>query len=86
MLLNRGILSQDVNLLSLNTNPIGQDHWLAGFIEADGSFYIRTSKSHGKIHISFEFSIIQANCPGSTYVYRGNQEILQEIASYLSVN
>lgn len=52
------------------------DNWLAGFIEAEGSFHIRTTKTN-RISIGFEFSITQA---------ANNKSILQKIAEAQGVN
>jgi hypothetical protein len=35
--------SMDIKKLPLNESPILSDYWLSGFIDADGSFYIRNS-------------------------------------------
>ena len=35
--------SMNIEKLPLNNKPLINDSWLAGFIDADGSFYIRNS-------------------------------------------
>lgn len=65
------------NLKPLNAEHQDSNHWLAGFIEADGNFYVRTTKTGKRIRIGFEFSICQ---------HIKNKKIMEEIANYLNVN
>ena len=65
------------NIKSINNSKIENNSWLAGFIEANGSFYIRTTKKNNRIRISFEFSICQN---------KKNFEIMKEISNFLHVN
>jgi hypothetical protein len=60
----------------LNNSPLNSNAWLAGFIEADGSFYIRTTKTPERVRISFDFSLVQAD---------KNQTIVEAIAKFINV-
>lgn len=65
-------------LLPINTSS-QDDSWQAGFIEADGNFYIRSTNSNGKTRkrVSFEFSLVQ---------HEKNIEIITKICKYLETN
>lgn len=65
-----------VKLFPINQTSLNNDHWLAGFIEADGYFYIRTTKTN-RIRISFEFSLCQKNI---------RRDIMEKFANFLKVN
>lgn len=69
-------INPDIKQLPLNTTPLQDNSWLAGFIEADGNFYVRTTKTK-RVRISFEFSIVQNN---------KNILIMDEIAKFLNVS
>lgn len=72
-----------INKLPLNTNPVSADPWLAGFIDADGSFDIRyTKKPPGlKRRVSCRFRLEQRmSDPKTNHSYSG---VLTLIANYL---
>lgn len=77
--LKNNILDKNIKLLPINNSvilPTGTNHWLSGFIEADGSFHIRTTKTN-RIRIGFDFSLCQVN---------EKKEVIEQIAKLLEVN
>nr|YP_009690421.1 LAGLIDADG homing endonuclease [Schizopora paradoxa]QEG57201.1 LAGLIDADG homing endonuclease [Schizopora paradoxa] len=75
----------DLNLIAdkLDLSPLSTNSWLAGFIEADGSFQVRTSliSKVKRLQLSFEISQTRVTKYGySTY------ELLLSIAQFLCVN
>nr|YP_010437016.1 hypothetical protein NQY40_mgp04 [Ulva meridionalis]UTA96490.1 hypothetical protein [Ulva meridionalis]UTA96550.1 hypothetical protein [Ulva meridionalis]UTA96608.1 hypothetical protein [Ulva meridionalis]UTA96660.1 hypothetical protein [Ulva meridionalis]UTA96712.1 hypothetical protein [Ulva meridionalis] len=72
-----------INKLPINTNSVSEDPWLAGFIDADGSFGIRyTKKLPGrKRRVSCRFRLEQRmSDPKTNQSYRN---VLTLIANYL---
>lgn len=72
-------------LLPLDTSPLACNAWLAGFAEADGSFYIRTSETSQRIAPAFELdALLQRDMdPASKDSY---QELMGAIARFLLCN
>lgn len=75
-------LRKDADLIEdlkpINNQNQNDNSWLAGFIEADGFFYIRTTKNAAdRIRISFEFSICK---------HDADHPIQREIADLLGVS
>lgn len=62
--------------LPINNVLIGSDYWLSGFIEAEGCFYIRTTKTQKRIRVTFEFSLVQNEI---------NKSVMDSIANFLEV-
>ena len=62
--------------LPINNAAIGSNYWLSGFIEAEGCFYIRTTKTQERIRVSFEFSLVQNEI---------NKSLIESIANFLEV-
>lgn len=77
--IKNNILDKNIKLLPVNNTPFGdinKNHWLSGFIEANGSFHIRTTKTN-RIRIGFDFSICQV---------KERKEVIEQIAKFLEVN
>ena len=70
----------NLTLLPKDISPLGNSSWLAGFIEADGHFSIRTTDSENstKVECKFELSQAQKNIYGTSY------EIMNEISKFLN--
>lgn len=68
---------QKINLLPLDNSPLINNYWLAGFIDADGSFHIRISSTPLKVACQFEQEQRQLDIKG------GNLFNIQEIISNL---
>ncbi|MBV8801667.1 MAG: cbb3-type cytochrome c oxidase subunit I [Gammaproteobacteria bacterium] len=69
--------------MNLNTSSLQNDSWLAGFIEADGSFQVRTSltSKQPRLGLSFELSQSRITSYGDSKL-----EIMEMIASFLGVS
>jgi Cytochrome C and Quinol oxidase polypeptide I/LAGLIDADG endonuclease len=67
------------NLLPIDTTPLGNSSWLAGFIEADGHFSVRTTESlnTNKVECKFELSQAKNGTYGDSY------KIMTEISEFL---
>jgi hypothetical protein len=70
----------DFNLLPIDTTSLGQSSWLAGFIEADGHFSVRTTESLNlnKVECKFELSQAKNGTYGDSY------KIMTEISEFLN--
>jgi hypothetical protein len=67
----------------LSTLSIGEDSWLTGFIEADGSFQVRTSLNSKIPRISLSFELVQSRVTHYGYT---TYDIMNIIANYLKVS
>jgi LAGLIDADG endonuclease len=69
----------ELNLLPKDITELGNSSWLAGFIEADGHFSIRTTEGEklNKVECKFEISQAQKSKYGSSF------EIMKEISDFL---
>jgi hypothetical protein len=65
------------------TDPLDKDSWLAGFIEADGSFQVRTSLTSLVPRISLSFELTQARI--TKYGF-DTINIMEDIGNLLNVN
>ena len=65
----------------VDTSPLGSNTWFAGFVEADGSFYIRTTES--PLKIAPQFVLEQRNDSPANGNY---QEIMEALAHFLLSN
>lgn len=74
-------LGEDIRKLPLDKSPINSNAWLSGFIEADGSFQVR-STSEGKypVRVECKFEIEQRQKDKSG---EGLDEIMKLMAEYL---
>lgn len=75
----------DLNLkpLGFSTTPIEKDSWLTGFIEADGSFQVRTSLTSKIQRISVSFELVQSRI---THYGYSMFDVMNQIAVFLGVN
>lgn len=80
--LNRKVPTLNMELMPLDTSLLTSNAWLAGFIEADGGFQVRTSLSSGRkrLGLSFELSQAQINHDGLSTL-----GFMTAIASFLNV-
>lgn len=64
--LNRKKPNLNMKAKPMDTSPLGTNAWLSGFIDADGSFQIRTSLSgkQNRLGLSFELSQARVNHDG----------------------
>lgn len=67
----------------INTSSLLSDSWLCGFIEADGSFQVRTSLTSKYPRLSLSFELVQSRI---THYGFSMEDILQHIAIFLRVN
>jgi len=68
-------------LLPVDTSPLESNAWFAGFVEADGSFYIRTTETPLRIAPQF---VLEQRCESPA---NGNSlEIMEALAHYLLSN
>lgn len=76
-------LNRDYNfpLLPVDTSPLESNAWFAGFVEADGSFYIRTTESPLKLAPQFVLEQRKESPTNGNY-----QEIMEALAHFLLSN
>jgi len=74
----------NINKLPLKTGNLSNDSWLAGFVDADGSFSIQHIKKENKIKVSCRLRIEQRMIEPTTNVSYFN--VLSEIAKFLNCN
>nr|NP_803526.1 orf337 [Monoblepharella sp. JEL15]AAO64971.1 orf337 [Monoblepharella sp. JEL15] len=69
--------------LASDTSPLNSNAWLTGFIDADGTFQVRTSlqTSPKRLAVSFELNQIQ-----TTHYGLSNLPLMEMIAQFLNVN
>ena len=69
--------------LGFNQSPLESDSWLSGFIEADGSFQVRTSLSSKYPRLSLSFELVQSRVTRYGFTMF---TIMEEIAIFLKTN
>lgn len=69
--------------LGFNTSSILSDSWLSGFIEADGSFQVRSSLNSKYPRISLSFELVQSRVTRYGYSIK---QIIQHIAIFLEIS
>ena len=76
-------LNRDYNfpLLPIDTSPLESNAWFAGFVEADGSFYIRTTESPLRIAPQFMLEQRKESLTNGSY-----QGIMEALAHFLLSN
>lgn len=76
--------SPELNITAMpsDTTPLGQNSWLAGFIEADGYFQVRTSLECKQPRLALSLELVQART--TRYGY-STLELMQGMADFLSV-
>lgn len=72
--------------MGINTSSLLSDSWLSGFIEANGSFKVRTSLNSKYPRISLSFELVQACMKRRTHNGFTMVNIMQYIAIFLAVN
>lgn len=72
-----------LNVCKLDKSSLSTNSWLTGFIEADGSFQVRTSLNSKVKRLSLSFEISQTRV--TKYGY-STYEIMQSISQFLNVN
>lgn len=65
--------------LPLDSSPFQNNYWLAGFLDADGSFYIRFSEKHIICKFKLERSLIYPNSEQNYFT------ILNRISTFFNV-
>jgi hypothetical protein len=77
--------SPDLKLakMQLDTSPLQNNSWLAGFIEADGNFQVRTSLTSKQPRLGLSFELSQPRISRFGYSTLGEMEM---IASFLGVS
>jgi len=70
----------DFNVLPINTVPLDNSSWLAGFIEADGSFSVRATESLQTNRVECKFELSQAK----TGTYGDSYKIMKEVSDFLA--
>lgn len=80
--LNRKVPTLNIVALPMDISPLGSNAWLSGFIEADGSFQVRTSLTTKvkRLALSFELTQARVNHDGAPSL-----RILTSIADFLNV-
>jgi hypothetical protein len=75
----------DINLKprGFASTPLGKDRWLTGFIDADGSFQVRTSFNTKVPRISLSFELVQSR---TTHYGYSMFNLMNQIAVFLGVN
>lgn len=66
-----------------NNKPLLSDSWITGFIEADGSFQVRTSLASKYPRLSLSFELSQSRI---THYKFSTKEIIENIATSLETN
>nr|YP_009517249.1 LAGLIDADG homing endonuclease [Tephrocybe rancida]AYE93172.1 LAGLIDADG homing endonuclease [Tephrocybe rancida] len=81
----RGLLRPGLILekLPLDTSPLQNNGWLAGFIEADGCFQVRTSLTSKQRRLGISFELSQARITQQGY---STLEVMEMIASFLKIS
>jgi hypothetical protein len=68
----------NIPLLPIDDSPIDSNSWLAGFIDADGSFHIRITTTTFKVACQFELEQRQLDISGGNL-----KDILIIISNYI---
>lgn len=80
--LNRKVTTLNILALPIDNSPLECNAWLAGFIEADGSFQVRTALASKvkRLALSFELTQARVNHDGAPSL-----PIMTAIANFLGV-
>lgn len=81
--LNNKNLELKLNVDKIDKSSLSTSSWLTGFIEADGSFQVRTSLKSKVKRLSLSFEISQSRI--TKYGY-STHEVMQSISQFLNVN
>lgn len=81
--LNKKCPNLNMKPLGFNLSPLESDSWLSGFIEADGSFQVRTSLSSKYPRLSLSFELVQSRVTRYGFTMF---TIMEDIAVFLETN
>ena len=81
--LNKKFPNLNLDGLGLNKIPLQEDSWLAGFIESDGSFQVRSSLRSKYPRISLSFELVQSRI---THYGYNTFDLMNQIAIFLQVS
>lgn len=81
--LNKKSPNLNMKPLGFNQSPLGSDSWLTGFIEADGSFQVRTTLTSKYPHLSLSFELVQSRITRYGFTMFN---VIEDIAVYLGTN
>lgn len=81
--LNKKCPNLTMKPLGFTKSPLQSDSWLSGFIEADGSFQVRTSLISKYPRLSLSFELVPAKAGRITRYGFSIYDIMKEIASFL---
>lgn len=81
--LNKKLPSLNLEPLGFSKRALDDDSWLTGFIEADGSFQVRTSLSSKYPRISLSFELVQSRI---THYGYSMFDLMNQIAIFLGVS
>ncbi|CBQ72559.1 probable intron-encoded endonuclease aI4, partial (mitochondrion) [Sporisorium reilianum SRZ2] len=84
--LNKKSPNLNMKPLGFNQSPLESDSWLSGFIEADGSFQVRTSLTSKYPRLSLSFELVQSRITRYGTRQRTMFNVIEDIAVYLETN
>jgi len=84
--LNKKSPNLNMKPLGFNQSPLESDSWLSGFIEADGSFQVRTSLTSKYPRLSLSFELVQNHITRYGTRQRTMFNVIEDIAVYLETN
>jgi Cytochrome C and Quinol oxidase polypeptide I/LAGLIDADG endonuclease len=76
------LILEKLPLLERDISPLQNNSWLAGFIEADGSFQVRTSLTTKQPRLGLSFELSQSRSSRHGYSTLG---VMEMIASFLGI-
>ena len=81
--LNKKSPNLNIKPFGFNQSPLESDNWLSGFIEADGSFQVRTSLTSKYPRLSLSFELVQSRITHYGFTIFN---VIEDIAVYLETN
>ena len=76
--LNTSTDKLSIPILPLDHSSLSSNYWLAGFIDADGSFHIRVTNHPFKVAFQFELEQRQVDISGDSMIY-----IMEKIGTFI---